>query len=295
MYLAMHNWMRVEPVEQALRRMAKHGIEAIEISGEPDRHDTAAIRALLAELGMRCFGAVTLMMPGRNLLAADASVRATTVDYMKDCITMVSELDGEEMSIVPGTVGKIMPDAPPEQEWAWAVEGLREIYDHAQHRGVRMAIEPINRFETYFINRGAQAIALAEAVGPDCGVCLDVFHMNIEETDIYAAIHAAKDRLCDFHAADNNRMAPGMGTLDWPKIVQTLDAVGYQGPLSLEFCPPIDRTPANPFPDAVDPDPRGLPEDLRRYVEEHGSSVLTEAFYERQVATAAETLLPLIR
>ena len=77
--------------------------------------------------------------------------------------------------------------------------------------GVKIGIEPINRFETYFINRGAQALALAEAVAPDCGVCLDIFHMNIEEDDPIAAIHEAQGRLVNFHVADNNRMACGMG------------------------------------------------------------------------------------
>ena len=255
MHLSMHNWMRAEPLELTLRRLKKYGYESIEISGEPELYDTSEVRKLLQQYGLRCWGSVTLMMEGRNLLARDESVRAESIDYIRSCVTMVKELDGHEMSIVPGTVGKIEPDSTPENEWRWAVESMKEIYDHSQAAGVRLAIEPINRFETYFITRGAQALALAEATGPDCGVCLDAFHINIEEDDLLGSIREAGDRLVDFHVADNNRMAPGMGTLDWAAIVGTLREIGYDGALTVEFVAPLDRTPANRHPDAVETEP----------------------------------------
>ncbi len=293
MYLAMHTWMRAEPIEAAIRRIAPLGYEALEISGEPDQHDVGEVRRLLTGHGIRCFGAVTLMLGERNLLAADEGQRARSIDYVNDCITMVKELGGEEISVVPATVGKITPDSTPEREWQWAVEALKEVYDHGIKSGVRIGIEPINRFETYFINRGDQAIALAEAVGPECGVCLDIFHMNIEETDPLAAIRRAGDRLIDFHVADNNRMAPGMGSLDWPAIIATLEEVGYDGPLSVEFCAPIDRTPADPHPDAVERAPVDISPEQKRFLEEHGSTTISESFYSFLVETSAQTLLPL--
>ncbi len=73
------------------------------------------------------------------------------VDYMKSVVTMVKELEGTEITIVPSTVGKIVPDGTPEEEWTWAVESLKEIHEHANKAGVVMAIEPLNRFETHFI------------------------------------------------------------------------------------------------------------------------------------------------
>jgi D-psicose/D-tagatose/L-ribulose 3-epimerase len=188
MHLALHNWMKVEPIEVAIRRLAAYGYRSLEISGEPYRYDTREVRLLLEENRIRCWGSVTLMLEDRNLLARDEEQRATSVRYVKDCITMVKELGGEVISVVPSTVGKLVPDATPDEEWRWAVDGMKEIYDHGLRSGVRIAIEPINRFETYFVNRGAQALALAEAVGPECGVCLDVFHMNIEEADMFATI-----------------------------------------------------------------------------------------------------------
>ena len=111
----------------------------------------------------------------------------------------------------------------PEDEWRWAVDSLKECQDHAEKQGVRLGLEPLNRFETYFLNRCDQALALAEDVGGDCGVCLDIFHMNIEEADWPAAIRTAGDKLVDFHVADNNRMPPGQGAIDWELLVRTLE------------------------------------------------------------------------
>ena len=215
--------------------------------------------------------------------------------YVKDCITMVKELDGYEISIVPGTVGKISADSTPENEWEWAVEGMKEIYDFAMKAGVRPSIEPINRFETYFVTRGAQALALAEATGPECGVCLDTFHMNIEETDMFETIRTVGKRIVDVHVCDSNRMACGMGHLDWLKIIGTLMTAGYDGALTVEFVSPVDRTPANQYPNAVERNPVDISPEQLKFIEDHGSSLISEEFYNWQVELCAEKLLPLIK
>ncbi len=294
MHLSMHNWMRSEPLEVTLARLAKFGYSSIEIKGEPDQYDTSEVRALLDKYDLFCWGAVTLTLGERNLCAKDEAQRAASVQYMKDCITMVKELDGSEITIVPSTVGKITPDGTPEQEWAWCVESLREIHDHADAAGIVMAIEGLNRFETHFVNRGAQALALADEIGPDVGVCLDAFHMNIEEVDFLQTIRDIGPRLRDFHVADNNRMAAGMGTLDWPAIVATLQEVNYDGALTIEFVAPIDRTPANEYPDAVETNPVDISPEEMQFIIDHGSSLLSESFYSMLVEKCAETLLPLI-
>lgn len=157
-----------------------------------------------------------------------------------------------------------------------------------------MALEPLNRFETNFINRADQAVLLAEAVGPECGVCIDTFHLNIEEADMYAAIRNSAHRLVDFHVADNNRMACGMGALDWPKIIGTLKEVGYDGAITVEFVAPLDRTPANPYKNAVASAESELTPEQLKFIEDHGSGVLSEEFYSWLVEETAKTLLPLI-
>ncbi len=294
MHLSMHNWMRAEPIEVTIRRLARYGYKSIEISGEPEVFDTKELRKLLAENGIACWGAVSLMFEGRDLIHADVSVRATSINYLNDCITMVKELDGYEMTIVPSQVGKVAAMDTPEQEWAWAVESLKEVYVHAQKEGIRMALEPLNRFETNFLNRADQAMLLAEEVGPDCGVCIDTFHLNIEEADMIEAIRSSKERLVDFHVADNNRMACGMGALDWPLIVNTLKEIGYDGAVTVEFVAPLDRTPANPYQNAVAAAEAELTAEQLQFIQDHGSGVLSEEFYSWLVEETAKTLMPLI-
>ncbi len=295
MHLSTHNWMRAEPLETTVRRIKQYGYESIEISGEPEQYDVGDTRALLKDTGMRCWGAVTLMLEERNLAAKDEGQRAASIQYVKDVATMVSELDGEIVTLVPATVGKVVPDGTPEEEWEWMVEATKECFDHAWAKGVKIAIEPLNRFETYFFNRCAQALALADAVSPHCGVCLDAFHLNIEEEDMYEAIRLAGDRLFDFHVADNNRFAAGLGALDWPKIVGTLKEIGYDGALTNEFVAPVDRTPAAPYPDMVETNPVDISPEQLKFIEDHGSSVLSEKFYADQMRITAETILPLMK
>ncbi|MEA3334998.1 MAG: sugar phosphate isomerase/epimerase [Chloroflexota bacterium] len=295
MHLSMHNWMRAEPLEVTIRRLARYGYESIEIGGEPDRYDTAEVRKLLKDNGLRCWGSISLMFAGLDLLQADAQGRANTVQYLKDCITMVKELDGELMSIVPSEVGKVNAQADPETEWNWAVEGLREVNAHAKKEGVRIAVEALNRFETNFINRHDQAVLLATEVGDNCGVCLDSFHMNMEEANFRQALLDTGDLIWDYHVADNNRMACGMGALNWRDIVGTLKEIGYDGALTVEFVAPLDRTPANPYKNATAAAESELTEEQLKFIEDHGSGVLSEEFYSWLVEETAKTLLPLIK
>ena len=294
MHLSMHNWMRAEPIDVTIRRLARYGYKSIELSGEPEVFDTKELRKLLADNGIACWGAVSLMFEGRDLIHADEAVRATSIKYLNDCITMAKELDGYEMTIVPSQVGKVAAMDTPEQEWAWAVESLKEVYAHAQKEGIRMALEPLNRFETNFLNRADQAMLLAEEVGPDCGVCIDTFHLNIEEANMIEAIKSSKERLVDFHVADNNRMACGMGALYWPLIVSTLKEIGYDGALTVEFVAPLDRTPANPYQNAVAAAEQELTAEQLQFIQDHGSGVLSEEFYSWLVEETAKTLLPLL-
>src|SRR4030067_3784691 len=120
----MLNGMRAEPAEVTVRRLAKYGYESIELSGEPYLYNPKDVRKNLKDNGIRCWGSVTLMLGDRNLGAKSEAQRAKSVQYTKDCITMVKELEGYEMTIVPATVGKISPDGPPDEAWKWAVGGL---------------------------------------------------------------------------------------------------------------------------------------------------------------------------
>lgn len=296
MHLSMHNWMRSEPIETTIARLAKYGYKSIEISGEPEKYDPKHVRGLLDHYGLDCWGSVTLMVGGRNMQSGDEGVRASSVQYVKDCIQLVSDLDGQILTLVPGEVGKITPDSTPENEWGWLVDGVKEIYEVAEAKGVRVGIEPLNRFESYLITRAEQALALCDAVGPNLGVVLDAFHINIEEANLWDAIRLVGPKLVDFHVAENNRMPAGYGDYDWQKVVSTLEEIGYDGALTAEFVAPVDRTPANKYPNALETNFDGLdidPDQLK-FIIDHGSSILTEEYYDWLVKVNAETLLPLI-
>jgi D-psicose/D-tagatose/L-ribulose 3-epimerase len=298
MKVAMHNWMRAEPVETTIRRLAKYGYDGIEISYDsvelaPGAPGTAAVRKMLDENGVECVGSISLMFAGRDLIHSDAAVRESSVEYLKNCVTMIKELRGDgggNMSIVPSEVGKVKEMASPEQEWAWAVEGLKAVREHANAEGVTIAVEPLNRFETNFINRHDQALLLAQEVGPDVGVCLDVYHMNQEDADMFQAFRNAGDRLYDVHVADNNRMACGQGQLDWAGIIGTLKDMGYDGSITVEFVPPMDRTPANPYKNAMAAADDTLTPEQLKFIEDHGSGVLSEDFYSWLVEESVKTL-----
>lgn len=295
MHLSTHNWMRAEPVETTLKRGKQWGLQSIEISGEPDQYNTKDVRKLLKELDMFCWGSVTLTLGQRNLAAKDEGQRAASVAYMKSVATMIHELEGSELTVVPATVGKVTPDGTPDEEWKWVVDSLQEVYELTESYGIKMALEPLNRFETYFMNRAEQAVALADAVGPNCGVCLDAFHMNIEEVDFMEAIRTAGDKLVDFHVADNNRIPPGMGSLDWAEIVKTLKEINFDGGMTLEFVCPVDRTPVVKWPDQVETKPVDISPEQLQFIEDHGSSLLSEEFYTEMVKRACQHIVPLIR
>jgi sugar phosphate isomerase/epimerase len=207
---------------------------------------------------------------------------------------MVHELEGRELTVVPATVGKVTPDGTPEEEWQWVTDGLKEVYELTESYGIQMALEPLNRFETYFLNRADQAVVLAKAVGPNCGVCLDAFHMNIEEDDFHESIRTAGDLLVDFHVADNNRMPPGMGQLNWQEIVATLKSIGYDGGMTLEFVTPVDRTPVSKWPNQIETKPVDISPEQLKFIEDHGSSLLSEEFYTEMVKRACQHMVPLL-
>jgi D-psicose/D-tagatose/L-ribulose 3-epimerase len=233
---------------------------------------------------------VTLMTGGRDLVHEDHYVRLASVQYVKDCLSFVAELGGDILTVVPSTVGKVTPMASPEEEWSWCVEGLKECQAHAEEVGVRMGVEPLNRFETYFINRADQAVAMAKEVGGNCAVCLDIFHMNIEEADWRQAIRDTGDYLIDFHVAENNRMPPGQGAIDWEAIVQELAGIGYDGYLTVEFVVPVDRTPLSKRTEIADAAESGASQGMEQFLRDHGTGAVPEHYYDEYVQDSIDRL-----
>ena len=214
---------------------------------------------------------------------------------MKDVVTLCAELGGEIVTVVPGRVGKIVPTSTPENEWKWVVEGLREVAAFAEEKNIKIGLEPLNRFETYFLNRTNQALALADEVGHGCGITFDVFHLALEEKDMFAAMRTCGSRIVDVHIADNNRLAAGDGSFDWNKIMSVLAETGYGGGLAVEFMPPIDRTPVGDFgARQLEAQPKDVPAGQLQFIMDHASGVLSDEYYTELLRVSAETMRPFV-
>jgi D-psicose/D-tagatose/L-ribulose 3-epimerase len=118
---------------------------------------------------------------------------------------------------------------------------MRKLAAYAADKGVLLAIEPLNRFETDFINTVEQGLSFLDRVGHDnVGFLLDTFHMNIEEKSLTKAIRMAKGKIFDFHACANDRGTPGEDNFDWTAIKSALIDADYSGPVVIEsFTPEI--------------------------------------------------------
>ncbi len=288
MKICMHNWMRPEPIEMTIDRMKRLGYDGIQIMGEPRKYDWKHVRGLLDSNGLKCFGSVSIMVHGRDLIHADPYYREMTVTYLKECLDMVAALGGSIFTLVPSEVGKIVAMADAETEWAWAVENIREVARHGAKDGIRIGLEPLNRFETNFLTRHDQALKLMEDVNEaNVGVCLDAFHINIEEADPYQAILNTGKHLVDFHVADNNRFPPGAGSLDWKKLISTLREAGYDEQLTVEFVVPLDRSPLAKKSEAAG---TTATEAELKFIRDHGSDLMSDSEYSGYVEESIKHL-----
>ncbi|KAL7756836.1 hypothetical protein ACKLNR_013829 [Fusarium oxysporum f. sp. zingiberi] len=283
MHLAAHTWMRNEPLETTLARLQKLGYQGVELPGEPEQYPIQETRRLLEQYGIKCWGTVTMQRGRRNLIAADSQQRLETIEYMKAVVELSAGLGGQIVTVVPGHCGTTSSHSKPEDEWKWAVEGLREVSSFAKARGVRVGLEALNRFETFFLNRVEQSLALADEVGYDVGIIFDSFHMAIEEPDLLTAIRACRFRIVDFHVADNNRLAAGDGSFHWKSIMQALVEAGYDGGLTVECFPPVDRTPVGGFGS------RQLGNE-----DDPNSGLLSDSYYTELLRRSAKALAPYV-
>lgn len=234
-----------EDISDSIKRVAKFGYDAIELVGEPDIHDGAAIRRQCQDAGIGVSSICSIYTgEARDLTSKSAANRQKAVDYSKAVADLAAASGAPIMIVAPSPVGKMAPESEPKQEWAWAVEGIGEIADHAASQNVQLCIEAWNRYETHFINRIPQATDLMKDVGrQNVGVMGDTFHMNIDDPDIAGAIRAAGKAMIHIHFADSNRAAPGQGHTNFLPIMQALKDVGYDGHITFELLP----ASADPF------------------------------------------------
>ena len=230
-------------LETNLARIASLGYDGVELAiRDPKLVDLDELERLVRKYNLIVPAIGTGQAWGEEGLSftdPDPAVRRAAIERIESHVPLAARL---KAIIVIGLVrGVVKPGVDHAQAMNWLIEALRECSAAAKPHGLRLALEPINRYETTLINNAAQGLDLIERVGAgNFGLLLDTFHMNIEEPNIQDSIRQTGERIFHFHVADSNRWYPGAGHLDFKSILAVLLATGYTGFVSCEFMPVPD-------------------------------------------------------
>lgn len=221
-----------------LRRVASSGYSGVELAiRDPRQVDLDALEDLIRRNGMQVPAIGTGQAWGEEGLSftdPEEAIRRAAIERIKSHIPVAYRFGAV---IIIGLIrGMVKPGVDRNQAMDWLVAALQECCAAALSSGLRLALEPINRYETTLINNASQGLELVRRVRADnFGLLLDTFHMNIEEPNIEESIRLCGERIYHFHVADSNRLHPGAGHLDFQTILTALNAAGYTGWVSGEF------------------------------------------------------------
>jgi len=227
-----------------IRQFKDWGSDAIEIALEDASHiDPHLIKRALDDNGLRCSSICAAMGPGRDLRGTKEE-QQNSIDYISQVLETMVLLDCPVLvGPLYSTVGRAeqTTDDDYKVQWDIVVKHMKTLAARAGDLGRKLAIEPLNRYETDFINTCEQALKLTQAVDHEAvGLLLDTYHMNIEEKDSAAAIRKAGKHLFHVHACGCDRGAPGNDHIDWVGIREALKEVDYMGSLVIEsFTPAV--------------------------------------------------------
>ncbi|MBI3735186.1 sugar phosphate isomerase/epimerase [Candidatus Sumerlaeota bacterium] len=219
-----------------LKKIKKWGFDGVEfpmfdVKGSP----WGALGAACDALGLERT-TVACLPQGANLIGSGATERQAAQDFLKGCVD-ASVVLGSKMLAGPiySPVGRLVGRGPDQSEFEWAAAGLKFVGRYAAAAGVSISVEPLNRFETYFLNSQEQACKLTDAIGlKNVGHMYDTFHANIEEKDIAAAIKRSGKRINHVHISANDRATPGEDHVDYKKTIAALKSAKYNGWLTIE-------------------------------------------------------------
>lgn len=224
-----------------LDKFKKMGFDAVEIIPfDPDNFPARKVRQAAADLGLTIntgYG----MPADYNIISPDPKVRRAGIDFSKKLVDLSNEAGAKVFGgVIYCGWGYLTGKMRTEDEWKWAVEGYQEIASYAQAGSdLVLGIEPVNRFESHFINIAADAVKFIRDVGlPNVKVHLDTFHMIREEDNLVEAVRTADGLLGYVHACENQRGIPGRGQVPWVDFFRALRDVGYDGCVTIESFDP---------------------------------------------------------
>ena len=245
--IGVNTWVWTSPLTDAnlpglLRDVRALGFDAVELPLENAGDISPEVAsAALEETGLAPY-VVGAMAPGRDLVATDADCVAATQDYLRACVDLAAAVGAPAVCgpfyAQTGRVWRLAPDERAAAYAEWRAH-LEPVVEHAAERGVRIGIEPLNRYETSLVNTVDQALeGLGPLLGPTLGLALDTYHLNIEERSSADAVRRAGEHLVHVQVCGNDRGAPGGDQTDWDALLAALDEVGYDGPLVIESFTP---------------------------------------------------------
>jgi D-psicose/D-tagatose/L-ribulose 3-epimerase len=243
MQIGVNGWVWTSPVNtdefaKLAPKVARMGFDLFEFGIESTSDLDYARAAAVARDNGLAVSVCAAMGPDRDLIHPDAGIRDNGMDYVRHCIDAAATL-GAKNVVGPlySAVGRTWQSTDDERkrDTDLLVDQLKTLSEHAGDRGVTLCVEPLNRFETSFMNLAGQAIDVVDRVDhPACGILLDTFHMNIEERSVGDAIKAAGSRLKHLHGCENDRGAPGSGHVPWNEVRDAVKAISYDGPVVIE-------------------------------------------------------------
>lgn len=237
-HIGMTQWIvGNEPLEVSCARLNKFGYNGIEFAAEPYSLDVEECLQLMKKYDLNCHSLCGIFNDSRDLTSNGESGK-NAVQYLKDSVDFANAVGAKVIIVVPSPVGRTAkPEGYTIEELIEnAVANLREVADYAQENGIKIAIEAINRYETYFMNTLSKAMDLVKRINhPAVGIMADLFHMNIEESSLIDSLYMIRDYLLHVHIADNTREAAGMGSTDFKEVLRVLKNIEYQGSLTMEF------------------------------------------------------------
>jgi len=218
------------------------GFEVLDIAiSHPENFPTSLVKKKVEEVGIEVVTTTTLSEE-TNLISPDPDIRARGAEHMKLLVDINVELGSKITGGVNYAAWGYLPGRPrTEEEWEWSITAMREVAEYAREKGdLIIAVEPVNRFETHFLNIAEDAVRYCQEVGTgNVKVHLDSFHMIREETSFRVAVEVCgKEYLGYVHVCENNRGIPGTGLVPWREFFQALKDIGYNGPLVIESFDP---------------------------------------------------------